>query len=323
MALRPYRMFVAAAVLLIAAAGAPAVAQDWSGRGRLQGTVTDQQGQPVEGAKITLTRGQDGKGGGPAPLTTNSKGSWSVLGLAGGPWQVSIEKPGFVVSVGSVNVNEFGVVPPIKVTLRPVPPEQQQPAAAQGQGGNEVMDWLKHGDALLKEQKWAEARAEYERALPKLQQPHDQATVLKGVAVTYYEEKNLDQAVASLKKAIELKPEDTAAMQLLVNWLVAAGREPEAKEYMAKLPQGTTIDPNSLLNLGIKAYNEKKLDEAAGYFDRVVREHPELPDAYYYRGLVLLAQNKTADAKADFQKLLDLAPNHPKAAEVKEYLKAL
>ena len=112
-------------------------------------------------------------------------------------------------------------------------------------------------------------------------------------------------------------------MQLLVNWLVAAKREEEAKTYMARLPQGTSIDPNSLLNLGIQAYNDKKFDEAVGYFDRVVREHPELPDGYYYRGLVELAQSKTDAAKADFEKMLEIAPTHAKAEEVKEYIKAL
>jgi hypothetical protein len=33
--------------------------------------------------------------------------------------------------------------------------------------------------------------------------------------------------------------------------------------------------------------------------------------------------NKTAEAKADFQKLLELDPNHPNAKEAQEFLKAL
>jgi len=323
MALRPYRTFAAAAVLLLVVAGAPARAQDWAGKGRLQGIVTDQAGKPVAGAKITVGRGQDGKGGGPAPLTTAQNGSWSVLGLAGGQWRITIEMPGYLLSEGTVQVNESGPGAPIKVSLKPLPPAQQQPAAGAPEGGNDVRGWLQQGDDFLKAKKFAEARAEYERAIPLLQQPSDQAVVLRGVAATYYEEKNLDQAIATLKKALELKPDDTAVTQLLVNWLVAANREEEAKPYIARLPQGTTVDPNSLLNLGIKAYNDKQLDEAAGYFNRVVQEHPELPDGYYYRGLVELAQSKTAEAKADYQKLLEIAPNHAKAAEVQEYLKGL
>lgn len=322
MALHPHRVFAAAMVLLLVAAGAPALAQDWKGKGRLQGIVTDQAGKPVAGAKVTLGRGQEGTGGGPSPLTTSQNGAWSVLGLAGGMWRVTIEMPGYVTSVGTVNVGESGPTAPIKVTLKPASQQQQQQPAAGGSAGDEVRGWLQKGDDYLKAKQYAEARAEYERALPQLQ-PVNQAVVLRGIAATYYEEKNLEQAIATLKKALELKPDDTAVTQLLVNWLVAANREEEAKPYIARLPQGTTVDPNSLLNLGIKAYNDKKLDEAVGYFDRVVREHPDLPDGYYYRGLVELAQSKTDAAKADFQKLLEIAPDHAKAAEVKEYLKGL
>jgi Flp pilus assembly protein TadD len=326
MALHSHRVFAAAAILLLVAAGAPALAQDWTGKGRLQGIVTDQAGKPVAGAKVTLGRGQEGTGGGPAPLTTAQNGSWSVLGLAGGMWRVTIEMPGYLTSVGTVNVGESGPTAPIKVSLKPATQQQQQPAGGAPEGGapagNDIRATLQKGDDYLKAKQYAEARAEYERALPQLQ-PVNQAVVLRGIAATYFEEKNLEQAIATLKKALELKPDDTAVMQLLVNWLVAANREEEAKPYIARLPQGTTVDPNSLLNLGIKAYNDKKLDEAAGYFDRVVREHPELPDGYYYRGLVELAQSKTDAAKADFQKLLEIAPNHAKAAEVQEYLKSM
>jgi Tfp pilus assembly protein PilF len=329
MAFRPHRILArlsafglaAAATALLLAAGAPAVAQDWAGKGRLQGMVTDQQGKPVEGARVTFGRGQEGKGGGPTPITTDAKGRWTILGLAGGVWRITIEKPGFVTSEGTAQVNESGgPTPPINVQLRPAAAQQPQPAA--GPSGNEILGWIQQGNTLLQEKKYAEARAQYEKALAQVQ-PANQPAILRGVATTYYEENNVDQAVATLKKALEIKPDDTQIVQLLVNWLVAANREEEAKTYMARLPQGTSVDPNSLLNLGIKAYNDKKLDDAWGYFDRVVREHADLAEGYYYRGLVELAQNKTAEAKKDFQKLLEIAPNHAKAAEVKEYLQAL
>jgi Tfp pilus assembly protein PilF len=322
MAFRIQRLAALAAVLLLAVGAAPAAAQDWAGKGRLQGVVTNENSQPIQGARITLARGEDGKGGGPAPLTTDAQGRWSHLGLAGGAWQITIELPGYVTSQGTAQVNEFGPVPPITIQLRPIPAQQPAGGGTGGATREEMLAWIEKGNALLKEKKYAEARTEYERVLAQLP-AENQPPLLRGIATTYYEEDNLDQAVATLKKAVEIKPDDAELLQLLVNWLVAADREEEAKTYMARLPQGTKIDPNSLLNLGIKAYNEKKLDEAAGYFDRVVREYPDLPEGYYYRGLVALAQNKSDVAKADFQKLLEIAPDHAKAAEVKEYLAAL
>ncbi len=58
-------------------------------------------------------------------------------------------------------------------------------------------------------------------------------------------------------------------------------------------------------------------------FDRVVQENPDLPDSYYYRGLAYLATSKMKEAKADFLKLLQLAPNGEHAADAKEFLKEL
>ena len=83
------------------------------------------------------------------------------------------------------------------------------------------------------------------------------------------------------------------------------------------------MDPATLLNIGIKYYNEGKMDEALAEFDRVVGENPTLADAYYYRGLAYLAQDKAAEAKADFQKLLELDPNHANADEAREFLKSM
>ena len=101
------------------------------------------------------------------------------------------------------------------------------------------------------------------------------------------------------------------------------GKEKEAEVYIARLPEGTKIDPNSMLNVGIKLYNDKDLNGALERFDRVVKENPTLANAYYYRGLTYLGLNKAAEAKADFQKALELEPNGPNADEIREYIKEL
>jgi tetratricopeptide (TPR) repeat protein len=325
---------ILAAILLLASL--PAFAQSWAGHGRIQGIVTDSQNKPVEGAKITLLKGEGDAAKGPKPIFTDKAGRWSFLGLAGGTWRILIDKDGYTPSEGVSKIVEssFDVPQPIRVQLREFTKEQAQAAQAQAQkaagpGGTEIKGWIEEGNRLLQEQKFAEARAQYEKAVEKLE-PANRAPVLRGVAVTYYSEKNLPQAIDTLKQVLVLTPDDPQITQLLVSWLVEAGHEDEAKTYMAKLPQGTTVDPNSLLNVGIKTYNEgikgknpKKFDDAIGYFDQVVKDHPDNADAYYYRGMVYLAQNKTAQAKADFQKLIEIAPNHPHAPEVKEYIKSL
>ena len=310
-------------LMLLLLAGLPVFAQSWAGRGRLQGEIKNEQGKPVEGAQIWFRMGENpidpnNPGDGPKVVTTTKYGKWGILGLAQGTWRVLIVKEGYLPSEGQVKVLEGGAPPPpIVTTLKVVPKEAQQAAK-----GNEALEALNRGNELLTQEKYAEARAEYEKAIAQLE-PVNHPPILRGIARTYFQEKQPDKAVETLKQALALKPDDVESLKLIVNLLVSQGKEKEAQEYMDRLPAGQTVDPATLLNIGIKYYNEKKLDEALAEFDRVVRENPNLPDAYYYRGLVYLATNKTAEAKADFQKLIDLDPNHPNAKEAQEFLKAL
>jgi tetratricopeptide (TPR) repeat protein len=316
---------------LLTVAGVPAWGQAWAGRGRLQGTVKDESGKPVEGATITLRKGSDRvdpKADGPAVIKTDKNGKWSILGLAGGAWGILIEKQGFMASEGQAPVNEFAVAQPLNVTLRLVPKEviqkaQEQSAAGQGKAS------IERANALLAEGKYADARAAYQEGMAKLkeqkeaQDPAIEVSIMRAVADTYFREGKVDQAIDSLKQTLTLAPDDPVTLQLLVNLLVGANRESEAKTYMGKLPQGAKVDANTLLNIGIKSFNDGKMDQAMSEFDRVVKENPELPDAYYYRALVFLNQGKNKEAKADLQKLLEIDPNNKYAKDAKEFLKDL
>jgi tetratricopeptide (TPR) repeat protein len=345
--MRLAKLIPALAVLL--SLSTPLLAQEWAGRGRIQGTIKDENGKAVEGASVTLRKDVDHvdpKTPGPAPIKTDSKGRWSMLGLAGGNWAVLIEKEGFISSEGAVQVSEFGPAPPVNVTLRTVPKEQIEAAqkqAEQASAGGQAKAALDNANQLLtaaqaapeaqKKQKMTEALAAYQDGLDKLaaikaEKPEQQTaidttkiSVLQTMAGIDYEIGQTDDAVAKLKQVLAAKPGDPAVLQLMIDMLVQAGREEEAKQYMAQMPAGAKMDAETVLNMGIKAFNANQMDKAFGYFDQVVKDHPERPDAYYYRGLVYLNRGKHAEAKADFQKLLQLDPNGKFADDAKAFLK--
>lgn len=325
------------ALFALVLAAAPVEAQAWAGRGRLQGSIKDEQGKPVAGATITLRQGTDRvdpKHDGPKPLVTDKNGKWSILGLAGGPWGILIEKEGFVPSEGQVKVEEFAVAQPLNITLKVIPKEaiEQAQRQAEAQSGiGQAKGALERGNALLAEArpaggttdkaKLAEARAAYQEGLDKLGAAKvEDAEVQKAVESTKlsvlqtlagidYELGKSDEAIAMLKQVAAQKPDDAGVLQLLVNLLVQSGHEEEAKQYMAKLPEGAHVDADTVLNMGIKAFNDGDMDKAFANFDRAVKENPERADAYYYRGLIYLNKSKNAEAKADFNKYLQLDPN--------------
>jgi tetratricopeptide (TPR) repeat protein len=320
--------------LSLTAANVPVWGQSWAGQGRLQGQVKDESGKPVQGAKITLRKGTERvnpDADGPGSITTDKNGKWSILGLTSGPWGILIEKEGFMPSEGQVSVNEYAVAQPLVVTLK-VPPKEMMQQAQKAQEDSPAFQAkaaLERANGLLAENKFAEARAAYQEGMAKLQEqkeaqdPAVLVSIQRAIADTYFREKNVNQAVETLKQALTLAPDDPVTLQLLVNILVGAGRETEAQTYMAKLPQGTKVDANTLLNIGIQHFNDGKMDQAFSQFDRVIRENPELPDAYYYRALVYLNQGKNAEAKADLQKLLSIDPNNKYAKDAREFLKDL
>lgn len=335
---------------LAALVAVPVAAQEWAGRGRIQGTVTDPEGNPIEGAKVTINlTGRPDQG--PEPITTDEDGDWDYLGLTNDTWRVTIEKEGYIPSAGTVAVSEHTRTPPVNIELQPIPEEQLIDKEAA-----EAKKMLERGNELVQTDKPAEARAEFEAALPKLEEKHhpmvldaiasthlsegnpgeaiavlekaialdpDNPQLHRHLAQAYYQDGQPEESIASLKDVLEARPEgetDVETIQLLADLLVREGREAEAEEYIAMLPEGTKLNPETVLNTGITFFNEGKMEKALEQFDLAVEQNPDLADAYYYRGLTHMNRGNNAEAIADFQKMLELAPEHKSAAEAKEFL---
>jgi tetratricopeptide (TPR) repeat protein len=317
-------------LLLLAAASFPAWGQSWAGRARLQGTIKDEAGKPVAGATIVFRAGTgqvDPKTDGPKTITTDKNGKWSILGLAGGPWGILIRKDGFQDSEGQVNAQEYsvGVPQPINIVMKAVTQQQIQQAQAQQKDSPaaQAKAAIENGNALLGAGKYAEARASYEEGMSKLEDKTLHPAIYRAIADAYYKDGKTDAAIDTLKKSLELAPDDQDTLKLIVTLLASSNREAEAKTYMAKLPAGTQMDPAIGLNVGIKAFNEGKMDAALKEFDEVITANPSLADAYYYRAMVHLNKQQNPQAKADLQKLLELDPNNKFAKDAKDFLKEL
>lgn len=308
---------VASAVLFVASVSA---AQDWRGKARVDGRVVSDAGEGIAGAKVTLSRG----GVGPEAITTDKKGRWAYLGLSNGAWDVDVEAAGYLPFKTTVQLSEVTRIPPMDIRLQPAP--KAAPAPAGGVPKNaapDVIPILERGNELLEKKDYAAARAEYEKALALLPAAST-APVLRAIAQTYYGEKNLGEAIAMQKKAIELDPTNANELLVLANLQVENKNLDEAKATLAKVPAEGIQDPAIFVNLGINLLNQKKPEDAWAYFDQAVKIAPADADVYYYRGLAgFQSKSKKAEAKADFQKYLELAPTGENAADVKEYLKSL
>jgi Tfp pilus assembly protein PilF len=285
----------------------PASAQDWRGMGRMNGTVKDDGGRPVEGVVVKAHRG--GSEGGPQ-TKTNKKGEWVIAGIANGSWDLDFDKPGYEPRKQSASILEGSRNPAIDTTMKKAAADPNVAIAA---------DLTKAAD-LMKQQKYAEARAIYMELLAK----HPDAYQIEPyIARTYYGEHQIDPAIEHLRTALAKDPNNVEVKLLLANLLAEKGDADESRQLIASIDESKITDPTTLLNIGIGLLNGKKPDEAFTWFDKVVTRFPAYADGYYYRGLTELQQGKSDAAKADLTKFVEMAPSAPEAATAKGILEKL
>ena len=302
------------ALFLVLFSTLPLGAQEWKGKGRLQGKVTNPDGEPVADAEVFLLYGEDGDSG-PPPISTDKKGRWSYLGLVGGSWTIRIVTEEYMISEGAVQVKEFGPPsPPIQIELKP---------PAFDRAMVEVAEQLDRGNALLQAGDHLAARAEYEKALPNVPE-ESKASLLRALAQTWAGTGDNDRAVELLQESLALTPDDGLTRQLLINVLIDAGRKDEAAPLIEQMGDGETLDITTRLNLGIDLYNKMDMEPALVHFEKAIVDFPKEADPYYYRGMVKMNQGINDQAIESFRKYLELAPeDSPTRAEVQQFLEYL
>jgi tetratricopeptide (TPR) repeat protein len=313
--------------LLLLVAASLAASEDWRGNNRLTGIVVDKKtGAPVKGATVKL-RIQKGAKGGP-DTTTDNGGKWAVLGLAAGGWNIDIDAPGYVTVQGSLSVKEGERLPPRKVEMEPaIIASAAAPEAAAVEevkiGGQvvskDIAEAVEAGNVALTAKNFKDAVASYEKAsaaLPTFM------PIRFALARAYYGAGDLKKAIATMGDVYTADPANARNAMLYANMLLEDGQLEKGKAIVDKLPADAT-DTTALTNIGIVLMNKKQPAAARDYFTKVIEANPKDADGYYYRGLATIQAGKPKDAKADLQKVIELAPDSDQAKEAKEYLKSI
>jgi len=303
--------------------------EDWRGNNRLAGYVIDKStGKPVANAKVSL-RIQKGEKGGP-DVTADANGKWAVLGMSPGVWNVDVEAPGYVLRQVNVQMSEGQRIPPMKIEIEPAV-VAAAPAAAQEAppveevkiGGQvvskDIADAVDAGNAALTAKNFKDAVTSYEKAsaaLPAFM------PIRFALARAYYGAGDLKKAVAAMGDVYTADPANARNAMLYANMLLEDGQLEKGKAIVDKLP-AADVDATALTNIGIVLMNKKQPAAARDYFTKVIEASPKDADGYYYRGLATIQAGKPKEAKADLQKVIELAPDSDQAKEAKEYLKSI
>jgi hypothetical protein len=319
--LRPTLVAAGAVVLTLWAAPA-ARAQDWhQGHGRLEGVVLNTKGEPIANAKVSLRLNGQG-----TDLKADKAGHWALLGMTGGSWELDFSAPGYQGRKISVNVSEINRIPPVKIQLEPEAQAapSEAPQAEVRVGGKaiskEAAASLEKGNAAMKEKKYAEAEEAFLKVLPEL--PEDQ-TLLYTLSLNFYFDNKPDRALEFARKTVAVNPQKPESWLMISELELQKGNLDAGKEALAKVPPERITAPEPYMDIGILSYNKKRFPDAEEYFSKALAMKPDLAQGYYYRGLERLAAKKSADAKADLQKFLELSPTGADADSAREILKSI
>jgi tetratricopeptide (TPR) repeat protein len=298
-----------AAVVLMVAVGAAAQT------GMVKGTVTDSQGKPVEGAKVTIIdKGTHSK----RELTTNKKGEFVQLGIFPGNYSIAAEKGELRAEIDMhLGLGENNV--PLK--LGSAGPSEEQKAR-----GAALQKAFDDGVAFLKDGKNDEAIGKFNEAIVMAPTCAD---CFYNIGLANARKKDFEAAEAAYKSAVELKPDHVDAWNGLANVYNEEKKPDLALEATNKAAQYSGGDSGgggsapALYNQGVIMWNQNKFAEAKEKFEAATKADPNYSDAYYRLGMADLNLGDLPGAVAAFEGYLKASPNGPHAAEVTAAVAAL
>ena len=318
----------AVAALFVLAAAATADAQ----RGRVGGTVTDQDGNPLAGVTITATNPEAN----PPEFVTNTEddGRYAVLGLASGQWTFRADcdvecgtangQPrGFTPSEGPATVSQART-PPINFTLNRILHPLEQALGAEAVAGIDL-DAIEAAqdaaDAALNAGDYATAISGYEEILAQLPQL---TQLYINIGNAHAVQNNHDAAVAAFDLALEGDPgnRDIEVARARTK-MVAGTATPEELQLLEDQASSLNASREDLYNQGEQAFARGATEEARDWYDKAISVDGNWEKPLFKRALVALNQGDIEAAKEYFQRVVDVAPNSEEGAQAQATLSAL
>jgi len=268
--------------------------------GTARGKVLDDQGQPLEGAKVVL----DFMGGvtRKAEATTNKKGEYTRVGLSPGPYRITASKEGFAPQFIETRIS---LGDPTEIPEFKLQPAGKTAAAAQKEGESLQAAFDKALKASQAGQ-FAEAEAAYNEVLA--MNPSKPELVWNSMGHMFVQKKDPAAAENAFRKAIEAQPAFPDAYLGLASVLISAGQGAKAVEAVTKVATDFPQDAKLQYVYGWTLFHTGQAAEAGEVLKKVEALDPLNAEAQFYLGSIAVGQNKIPEAVAHLEKYLAMSP---------------
>ena len=185
----------------------------------------------------------------------------------------------------------------------PAPPAPTPPPA-----DAVLADALARADAAFRDERWADAIAGYERVL----------ALREGAAVTVHRQIGLaairlgdhPRALEHLAHVLEADPTDVGTRSQMAQSAIVAGALPRALELLRDLPADAPADV--YYDVAVRFVNAERPGDAIEYFTKTLAVAPGHADATFHRAMASIQVGRTAEAREDLRRFLELETSGPR-----------
>jgi tetratricopeptide (TPR) repeat protein len=297
------------------------LAQEGLGKGRITGTVLDEQGNPIEGVLIVLENVYNTKLDG----SSDKRGHFAIFGMGTGVWTLTATKDGYAPTTQQINVRQLRRNPPVEIIMKKLT------GTVAFLSDDAAMDMFNQADVLMKEEKYDEALDVYLMMLEK--HPDIYQTHLN-IGHCYLKQGHLDKAEAEFVLVLEKIKEvhgdlrtdkitALGALSSLGSLYLQKGDFQKAQDYFTQSLELSPEDPAAAYNVGEIFFSNQRIDEAIKYFELSIQIDKSWPAPYLKLGYVYL-NNAEYDKSIDsFNKFLQLDPDNPEVPNVRRMIEAI
>lgn len=290
--------------------------QEHMGKGRISGTVVDEDGNPLEDVLIvveSLTYDTKLQG------RSDKKGHFAVAGMGTGNWRITASKQGYNPSFVNINIRQLKRNPPVNFTLK------KMTGVNAFMADKSAFKLLDKGNLLIKEERYDEALKifeEFSQQYPELYQVH------LNIGTCYLKKEDLDKAEGEfryvLEKTIEVFGDYEKDLQTSLRTLTGLGEVHLRKEdfetaqkYFTQALEISPEDEVAAYNVGEILFSNQKIDKAIEYYELAIKINKDWSKPYLKLGYVYLNKGDFDKSLENFNKFIEMDPESPEIPQVK------
>ena len=281
-------------------------------RGRFLGKVTDEEGNPIEGAIIIATNPNAMIS--EVELKTKEDGKFLFTVRETGIWKFKITAEGYHNYIVDISLSALKENPTFTFVLKRMTGDVELTGPVVEK---ELFDRAKE---LYDTGDYKEALSLFEEFFQKNPEIY---LLHYNIALCHQELGEYDKALENYKKFLEKRPNHSTTYYKMGLCYIGLKQFDKALESFEKTIEINPDDPNTYYNVAEVYFYIDHLEEAIKFYQKSIEKDPNFVDSYLKLGYAYLKLNDKPNTIKYLEKYLELNPTSEQAELIKELLKEL